>query len=331
MSKDTTKKGDIQEKNLFSFSDVLPDKKIQVDFSAPDLSSNGGLVLVGLMKESIARKVARLIPDHRNQLFVQHSYEEMVCQRVGQIMCGYEDANDCDRLRHDSALKMSVGRKASDPDLCSQPTMTRLENHLDKKTLWAIAELFVKDYMSSFDKAPRKIILDVDDTNANTYGAQQLSLFNDYYDEYSKSWTYKQRVIAKIEVSDKGVNIRFIVTSNRNNKPETVYRRYCKRGTMELWIKDLKYFRADRMSCSSFKANMFRLFLYGAAYVTAYRLKSKAFSNTEVEVFTMDSFMKRIMLSAVFITEKKTFVRFSFSPHHRHLEAISQALTSLSA
>ena len=54
------------------------------------------------------------------------------------------------------------------------------------------------------------------------------------------------------------------------------------------------------MSCSSFKANMFRLFLYGAAYVTAYRLKSKAFSNTEVEVFTMDSFMKRIMLSAVF-------------------------------
>ena len=100
---------------------------------------------------------------------------------------------------------------------------------------------------------------------------------------------------------------------------------------MELWIKDLKYFRADRMSCGSFKANMFRLFLYGAAYVTAYRLKSKAFSNTEVEVFTMDSFMKRIMLSAVFITEKKTFVRFSFSPHHRHLEAISQALTSLSA
>ena len=117
MRKNKTKKGDIQEKNLFSFSDVLPDKKIQVAFNAPDLSSNGGLVLVGLMKESIARKVARLIPDHRNQLLVQHSYEEMVCQRVGQIMCGYEDANDCDRLRHDSALKMCVGRKASDPDL----------------------------------------------------------------------------------------------------------------------------------------------------------------------------------------------------------------------
>ena len=75
---------------------------------------------------------------------------------------------------------------------------------------------------------------------------------------------------------------------------------------MELWIKDLKYFRADRMSCNSFKANTFRLFLYAAAYVMAHRIKTTAFAGTEVEDFTMDSFMKRIMLSAVFIVEKKT-------------------------
>lgn len=448
MCKDTTNSETNQGKTLFSFDDVLPDKKIKVDFNAPDISSNGGLVLAGLQKENIARKIARLIPDYRNQLFVVHSYEDMVCQRVGQIMCGYEDANDCDRLRHDSALKMSVGRKPSDADLCSQPTMTRLENHIDKRTLIEIGKLFVKDYVASFSKPPKKVILDVDDTNADTYGTQQLSLFNDYYDEYcymplvifdgmngklilpllrpgrrnkslnifgilrrvveylhevwphavielrgdshfcshefmdwtethlyvrfttglsgnpalmkridkplrrakgdyerhgedirryysfdykAKSWKHGQRVIAKIEVTSKGVNVRFIVSSNRNNKPETVYRRYCQRGTMELWIKDLKYFRADRMSCSSFRANTFRLFLYGAAYVTAHRLKTSAFAGTEVEGFTIDSFIKRIMLSAVFIVEKKTFVRFSFSPNHRHLEALTQALERLPA
>lgn len=419
-----------------------------MDFNAPDISSNGGLVLAGLQKENIARKIARLIPDYRNQLLVVHSYEDMVCQRVGQIMCGYEDANDCDRLRHDSALKMSVGRKPSDIDLCSQPTMTRLENHIDRRTLIEIGKLFVKEYIASFPKPPRKVILDVDDTNADTYGAQQLSLFNDYHDEYcymplvifdgmngklilpllrpgrrnkslnifgilrrvieclheawphtiielrgdshfcshefmdwahahlyvrfttglsgnpalmkkidkplrrakgdyerhgedirryycfdykAKSWKHTQRVIAKIEVTSKGVNVRFTVTSNRSNKPETVYRRYCQRGTMELWIKDLKYFRADRMSCSSFRANMFRLFLYGAAYVMAHRLKTSAFAGTEVEGFTIDSFIKRIMLSAVFIVEKKTFVRFSFSPNHRHLESLTLALERLSA
>lgn len=54
-----------------------------------------GLVLIGLMKESIARMVARLIHYYRNNYFVQHSYVEMLCERVGQIMYGYEDANDC--------------------------------------------------------------------------------------------------------------------------------------------------------------------------------------------------------------------------------------------
>lgn len=71
-------------------------------------------------------------------------------------MCGYEDANDCDRLQHDSALKMSVGRKPSDIDLCSQPTMTRLENHIDKRTLIEVGKLFVKEYVTSFPKAPQK-------------------------------------------------------------------------------------------------------------------------------------------------------------------------------
>lgn len=448
MCKDTTNSETSQEKTLFSFEDVLPNRKIRVDFNAPDISSNGGLILAGFEKGNIARKIARLIPDYRNQLLVVHSYEDMVCQRVGQIMCGYEDANDCDRLRHDSALKMSVGRKPSDMDLCSQPTMTRLENHVDKKTLIEIGKMFVKEYVASFSKPPKRVILDVDDTNADTYGAQQLSLFNDYYDEYcymplvifdgmngklilpllrpgrrnkslnifgilrrvveylheawphtiielrgdshfcshefmdwarthpyvrfttglsgnpalmkkidkplrrakgdyerhgedirryysfdykAKSWKYRQRVIAKIEVTSKGVNVRFIVTSNRNNKPETVYRRYCRRGTMELWIKDLKYFRADRMSCSSFRANTFRLFLCAAAYVMAHRIKTTAFAGTEVEDFTMDSFMKRIMLSAAFIVEKKTFIRFSFSPNHRHKEAMMLALERLSA
>ena len=69
-------------------------------------------------------------------------------------------------------------------DLSSQPTMTRLENNISSKTLYRIGKLFLDEYISSFDKAPKKIIVDADDTNANTYGAQQLTLFNAYYNEY---------------------------------------------------------------------------------------------------------------------------------------------------
>ena len=121
------------------------------------------------------------------------------------------------------------------------------------------------------------------------------------------------------------------MTKNRNNKPETIYRCYCGRGEMELWIKDLKYFKADRMSCNSYRANYFRLFLYAAAFVIAHRMKHTAFKGTEVERFTMDSIIKRIMLSAVHIVEKKTYVKISFSPHHRHREEMAKAFAKLAA
>lgn len=443
MDKDTSTNSNSQEKLLFSLPAPLLNKKVKADFDSPDISSNGGLLLLGNMKDSFAERIAGCIPDYRNELFIVHTYRDMVCQRIGQILCGYEDANDCNLLRGDSALKMSVGRLPSGADLCSQPTMTRLENHVSKRTLYNIGLLFLKEFVRSYSKAPKRIILDVDDSNANTYGCQQLSLFNDYYGEncympmlifdgltgnlilpllrpgrrnkslnvfgilrrvvsylhgywpgtiielrgdshfcshefmdwarnlpyvryitglsgnkvllkkvakhreraendYRKggkpirrfykfnykaeSWKYEQRVIAKIEVNSQGTNIRFVVTRNRNNSPETIYKRYCGRGQMELWIKDLKHFKADRMSCHSYCANYFRLFLYAAAFVMAYRMKKNLFKDTAVAGFTMDSFIKRIMLSAVYIVEKKTFVRISFSPKHRHRLELERAL-----
>lgn len=62
--------------------------------------------------------------------------------------------------------------------------MTRLENNVGIRTLYKIGKLFVQEFVRSFDKVPKRIILDVDDTNANTYGTQQLTLFNGYYQEY---------------------------------------------------------------------------------------------------------------------------------------------------
>lgn len=184
MCKDTTNKTNIQEKSLFSLPERVSNKKVNIDFAAPDISSNGGLFLLGSLTKSIPAKIGSLICDNRKKEYVQHTYPEMVCQRVAQILCGYEDANDCDRLRGDSAIKMAVGRKPSDKALSSQPSMTRLENSVSNRELYKISELFVKNYMDSFAKPPRKIKLDADDTNANTYGAQQLTLFNTYYNEY---------------------------------------------------------------------------------------------------------------------------------------------------
>lgn len=70
-----------------------------------------------------------------------------------------------------------------------------------------------------------------------------------YFDFYYKvkPWKYEQCVVAKVEVNAQGTNIRFVVTSNHNNKQETVYRRYFGRSLMELWIKDMSSF--GRIAC----------------------------------------------------------------------------------
>ena len=106
----------------------------------------------------------------------------MLRQRIYQIMAGFEDADDCDRLCRDGILKMCAGRSASDEiDLASQPTMTRLENRLSRRELFDIGEAFIDDFIASYESEPDSIIIDADDTNADTYGAQQLTLFNAYY------------------------------------------------------------------------------------------------------------------------------------------------------
>ena len=106
------------------------------------------------LDKTLAWKIGSLIPDERKQEFIHHTYMKMVSQRIGQILCGYEDANDCNQLRLDSVLKMAVGRKPSDQDLSSQPTMTRLENNVPNKTLYRIGKLFLDEYNILWRRKP---------------------------------------------------------------------------------------------------------------------------------------------------------------------------------
>lgn len=169
---------------LFEFSDLK--KPIEVSFTAPDLSSFGGLQLLhGVnLHQGFLTRLASHIMEWRNKDLIVHSLEEMLTQRVFQIAAGYEDADDCDALRHDSMLKMCSGLLPYGGDPCSQPTMTRLENHVSRRELYNMGKEFVRQFIRSYKKVPAKIILDFDDSNSNTYGAQRLSLFNNYYGEY---------------------------------------------------------------------------------------------------------------------------------------------------
>ena len=130
---------------LFSLSPLLS-RKIEVSFTSPDLSSQGGLLLMreDEQQNGFISRVADCIEDVRYQPFVQHSYYEMLQQRIYQIGAGYEDADDCDLLRTDNILKICSGRTPEDDSLSSQPTMSRLENKLTDRELYRIGEVFLE-------------------------------------------------------------------------------------------------------------------------------------------------------------------------------------------
>jgi IS4 transposase len=72
--------------------------------------------------------------------------------------------------------------------------------------------------------------------------------------------------VAKIERTREGVNLRFLVT-NRKGRAKQIFDWYEQRGQAENFIKELKNdLAADRLSCSKYRANAFRLQLYATAY-----------------------------------------------------------------
>lgn len=64
--KDITKSADFQPESLFSFSTPIRGKKLNVVFDVPDLSSNGGLLLLDALGCSFLDKITHCIPDYRN-------------------------------------------------------------------------------------------------------------------------------------------------------------------------------------------------------------------------------------------------------------------------
>jgi hypothetical protein len=159
-------------------------KGVQVAFDGGRLTSDAGVLPLADIERrlGIAERLARCLADLRSPERVRHTIAEMIRFRVLLIAAGYPDANDCDALRADPAFKMAVGRAPeSGADLCSQPTMCRLENLPDATALKRMMAAMVELFCDSSTDVPRRIVLDIDDTCDRAHGRQQLALFHARY------------------------------------------------------------------------------------------------------------------------------------------------------
>ncbi len=83
-----------------------------------------------------------------------------------------------------SAVQEAMNLTPSDRQLCSQSTVSRLENLPNVHALLRMGRAMVDLFCASFREVPKRITLDVDDTFDAVHGGQQLRLFNAHYDDY---------------------------------------------------------------------------------------------------------------------------------------------------
>ena len=161
-------------------------KKVTAAFDGGRLTSDGGVVLLAAAERrlGVAERLAGLIADPRNPLFVTHSVADILRARMLAIAGGYEDADDLDHLRTDPGFKLACGRLPdSGSDLCSQPTVSRWENAPTLREVVRLTYAMIDTYCASYPKPPKTVTLDIDDTVDVVHGHQQLSLFNAHHDE----------------------------------------------------------------------------------------------------------------------------------------------------
>jgi hypothetical protein len=145
-----------------------------------------------------------------------------------------------------------------------------------------------------------------------------------FYD--AREWPFKRRIIAKVEYTNKGPEVRHVVTNAKGSKARAIYEKYCQRCRCENWIKDLKnYLKCDRTSCQEFNANQFRLLLHTFAYALLWEVKRAA----GLENLTVETVRLRLLKIGVFVKDGARKVHLSLASQHPYREEFVKAWHAL--
>lgn len=169
----------------------LYDKPVSVEFTRPHQTSDGGVILLDAVdkKMGLIQHLAKAVRDKRQRGKITYDIEALIRERVFAIACGYPNGNDADHLAHDPALKLVCHQREG--RLASQPTLSRFENDVTRTDLYRIALALTETVIDCerrkrIVRNVRRITIDMDPTEDPTYGDQQLTFFNAYYD----NWCY---------------------------------------------------------------------------------------------------------------------------------------------
>jgi Transposase DDE domain group 1 len=169
-------------------------------FDGGNITSNAGALLLGQVDRCLGllRRLANCFIDRRDPRYVEHQVETLVGQRIFGLALGYEDLNDHDELRKDPTFAVLAGKlrpvlRTDCEALAGKSTLNRLEHtprHFASKYHKIdcdgaqVDALLVDLFLEAHERAPREIVLDLDNTDIPLHGTQEGRFFHGYYDEY---------------------------------------------------------------------------------------------------------------------------------------------------
>ena len=139
----------------------------------------------------VVKAFARCLADRRAPGKIRHTLEDLIGQRVFGIACGHPDGNDADHLADDPIHKLLLDRDPlAGAPLASQPTISRFENGAGRAALYRmgrermgreLAACVIERHRRRLHGRARRVTIDLDPTDDQTHGAQQLTFFNGHY------------------------------------------------------------------------------------------------------------------------------------------------------
>ena len=174
-------------------------RSVVAGFDGGNITSNAGALLLGQVDRGVGlvRRFADCFIDRRDPRYVEHQVETLVGQRIFGLALGYEDLNDHDELRKDPTFAVLAGKLS--PVLRTTANRWPAKAHsiawstrrggmrrsitrsiVTMRRSMACGDLFLEAH----ERAPREIVLDLDNTDIPLHGEQEGRFFHGYYKEY---------------------------------------------------------------------------------------------------------------------------------------------------
>ncbi len=155
-------------------------RKIKLSNDGGSLSSDTGGFLFREFDEKIgfSKILASYLKLNDSRRYYLHSNENLLRQKIYQIIAGYAEDDASDQLTHDPVFTQIIGT----PALASQPSLSRFYTRFDKNSIDHLnrANQELLDKVHAFRKA-QSLFIDLDSTHSDTYGNQESASYNSHY------------------------------------------------------------------------------------------------------------------------------------------------------